>query len=100
MQMHTSATEAPALCACATAKPGMLDIKAKYKWEAWNQLKGARRPHARAVRMVCERVGSHHWFPAPCASAHLGTAVLAAAGTTQAKAKEQYIQELGTLAGK
>jgi len=22
------------------AKPGMMDIKAKYKWDAWNELKG------------------------------------------------------------
>lgn len=23
-----------------TAKPGFLDLKGKYKWEAWNELKG------------------------------------------------------------
>lgn len=31
---------------CNTARPGMFDLKGKYKWDAWNALKGTSKEDA------------------------------------------------------
>ena len=41
---------------CNTDKPGMLDMKGKAKWEAWNKLKGMSQDEADAayIKLVAD----------------------------------------------
>lgn len=41
---------------CNTSRPGMFDMKGKYKWDAWNELKGTDKGEAETkyIKLVQE----------------------------------------------
>ena len=49
---------------CNTDKPGMLDVKGKAKWEAWNGKKGISAGDADAayVKLVGELAAKYNWI--------------------------------------
>ena len=73
-----------------SAKPGMFDVKAKYKWEAWTQLAGT-------CSRACSTPG-----PPPLPHSHVRALVHTAllSGTSKDKAMELYIKELDAITGK
>ncbi|EGV66667.1 acyl-CoA-binding protein (ACBP)/diazepam binding inhibitor (DBI)/endozepine (EP) [Yamadazyma tenuis] len=44
-----------------TSKPGFLDLKGKYKWEAWNELKGTTQDDAESqyIDLADELIGKY-----------------------------------------
>ena len=47
---------------CNTDKPGMLDVKGKAKWEAWNGKKGMQDADAAYVKLVGELAAKYNWI--------------------------------------